>query len=297
MEGVWPYFVHLLWLVPLALLLYVSSPRFRGDIAQSRVRRILASGLEKSKYTVLNDVTLPSGGGTVNIDHVVVSRFGIFVIESQYQRGLISGGEFQDRWKSTYINRTRLFDNPLHLNYLQQQALESLLGLPATRFHPIVVLTGEKGFKGRPPEKVLKPERLIAYMRKKGQPLLSPDQAAQALITISNSRLKSDRSHMWTVVRLVLLAALLSGAYFAFRDDIAELSAELEHRADMRSSPGDYHADGSLKTEREKWEDSLVCAYSSDTGRCACYEPGGVRADLGPDECRELAERGSILNQ
>ena len=297
MDGVGPYFVHLLWLVPLALLLYVSSPRFRGDIAQTRVRRILASGLEKSKYTVLNDVTLPAGGGTVNIDHVVVSRFGIFLIKSQYVPGMVSGGEFQDRWKSRSMQRTRLFDNPLHPTHLQQQALERLLGMPANRFHPIAVLTGHKGFKRRPSDKVVEPERLIAYMRKKGQPVLSPEQAAQALLAISNSRLKSRRSHKWTVIRLLLLAAFVSGAYLVFRDDIAELSAEWEHRSDMRSSPEDYHPDGSLKTEQEKWEDSLTCAYSADTGRCACYEPGGERADLGPDKCQELAERGSILKQ
>ena len=38
--------LHLLWIIPLLLLIvFISSPRFRGDIAESRVRRLLRTGL------------------------------------------------------------------------------------------------------------------------------------------------------------------------------------------------------------------------------------------------------------
>ena len=137
MEGIQSIPVHLYWIVPLVLLIiFLASPRFRGDIAETRVRRILAAGLEKSRYSILNDLVIPSGGGTIRIDHVVVSKFGIFVIESQYARGWVSGGEFQDRWKQHHLSRLTRFDNPLHRNYQQVQALENLLKLPRSRFHP-----------------------------------------------------------------------------------------------------------------------------------------------------------------
>ena len=107
--------LHLLWIVPLVLTIaFLSSPRFRGDIAQRRTRRILKHGLEKNRYTILDDVALPSGGGSVDIDHVVVSRFGVFVIKSLYAEGVISGGEFQDRWKQDRWGRSRRIENPLH---------------------------------------------------------------------------------------------------------------------------------------------------------------------------------------
>jgi hypothetical protein len=293
--------VHLLWIGPLVLLIvFIASPRFRGDIAETRVRRILAAGLEKNRYTILNDVTIPSGGGTTHIDHIVVSRFGIFVIESQQARGWVSGGEFQERWKQYHLRRFTRFDNPMHRNALQLQALENLLKVPASKFHPVVVMVGQKGFKTPMPGNLLQPEKLIAYMRKKAHHILDGDQADRLLKAIEDARLRPD-SRMYigkrTLVQILLLMVLIVGAYLAFRDDIADLQKKFVEQKEKKESPGMFHPDGSRKSEQELWEDSLRCAYSSDSGRCTCYDPGGSRADIKIEKCRSLAERGSILKQ
>lgn len=293
--------LHLLWIVPLLLLLFfLSSPRFRGDIAESRVRRLLASGLERNLYTVFNDLVVPSGGGTTPIDHVVVSKFGIFVIESQYVRGWISGGEFQEQWKQGLLRRTIRFANPMHCNRLQAESLQQLLGYPPGVFHRLVVLVGHKGFKTRLPENVLSPENLLAQVRKKTRHLLSPEQAGQAIRVIDEARLRAPGGLVVrpvTLLRLLLLLALLAGGWFAFRDDVARLTLEMQRKAEQRAAPGQFHPDGRPKTEQEIREDSLLCAYSADTDRCACYEPVGSRVELELERCRELAERGSVLKQ
>jgi hypothetical protein len=293
--------VHLFWIVPLVLLIvFLASPRFRGDIAETRVRRVLAAGLEKSRYTILNDVIIPSSGGTVHIDHLVVSRFGVFVIESQYARGWVSGGEFQDRWKQYHFSRFTRFDNPMHRNALQLQALENLLKIPASKLHPMVVLLGQKGFKTPMPANLLEPKQLIAYMRKKARQLLDAEQANRVLLAIEDARIRPDNRiylSKWTLLRFVLLITLIAGIYLAFRDEIADLQNGYAEQKEKESSPGIFHPDGSRKSELELWEDSLVCANSVDSGRCACYEPGGSRADIEPAKCRSLAERGSILKQ
>ena len=46
---------------------------------------------------MLNDLVIPAGGGTVSIDHAVVSRFGVFVIRSVYAPGLVAGTDDDDR--------------------------------------------------------------------------------------------------------------------------------------------------------------------------------------------------------
>jgi hypothetical protein len=293
--------LHLLWIVPLLLLIFfLASPRFRGDIAETRVRRLLASGLERNLYTVFNDVVLPSGGGTVQVDHLVVSRFGIFVIESCYVRGWISGTAVQERWRQHFTWRSVRFPNPVHRNRLQVDALQRLLDFPTAAFHPLVVLVGHKGFRKRPPEQVVSPESLLAQIRKKSRPLLSAEQANDVLHKIGQARLKPGGGRMFrplSVLRLLLILALLAGAWLAFRDDLVRLSTDLQQRAQQRSAPEQFHPDGRRKSEREIWEDSLVCAYSQDTGRCSCYEPGGVRADIAPADCKALAKRGSVLEQ
>jgi len=53
---------------------------------------ILYSGtlfLPKEQYTVLHNITLPTDDGTTQIDHIVVSRFGVFVVETKNMKGWI----------------------------------------------------------------------------------------------------------------------------------------------------------------------------------------------------------------
>lgn len=293
--------MHLAWIVPLLLLIFFfASPRYRGDIAASRVRRTLSQGLEKNRYTILNDVLVPSGGGTIHIDHVVVSKFGIFVIESYYASGWVSGTEVQDRWKQKSFGRTTRFDNPLYRNHLQAQALQSLLQFPAQVFHRVLVMVGQSGFKNDMPANVVEPEKLIRHMRMKGQQQLTGEQADRALKEIASARLGLRHGHRngrITLLRLMLVLALAAGVYLAYGDAFQRLHEAWSLRSEIRSAPDDFHPDGRRKTQQELWEDSLRCAYSSDSQRCVCFEPEGARAKIGFEQCRALAERGSVLRQ
>lgn len=293
--------LHLLWIAPLVLIIgFLASPRFRGDIAESRVRRILAHGLEKSRYTILNDVVLPAGGGTVHVDHIVISRFGVFVIESLYASGMVSGGEFQDRWKQEQWGRATRFENPMHQNAVQAETLGRLLGMPQSKIHRVVVLTGHKGMRTEVSDRLVPAEQLIRYIRKKGTHVLEPEQADRALKAVQEARVNpagSSRFSRWNLLNILLVMVLLAGIWLAFGDEIRQLQEHWLQQQEKKESPELFHADGSRKTEQELWEDSLICAWSEDTGRCACYEPGGQKANLEQSKCRSLAERGSILNQ
>jgi hypothetical protein len=301
MNGLPSVLLHLIWVIPLIFLIaYIGSPRFRGTMGQSRVRRLLSAMLQRNHYTILNDVTIPSGGGTVQIDHLVISQFRIFVIETVFRHGIISGAEFQDRWKQHRHGRFTRFDNPLHQNFLRIQALERLLQLPESRFYSIVVFAGHKGFKGTVPPHVVPVEKLIPLIRKRNEKLLSPEAASQALKKIEEARLgarKAFPGDAWSWLRLALVVLLLVAGWFAFGGEVQKQIDRFEERVEMRSAPEKFHADGQRKSEQEFWEDSLACAYSADSGRCVCYEPDGSKVDLKPGKCKSLSERGSILNQ
>jgi len=47
--------------------------------------------LEKDKYHSFKDISLPSLDEKAQIEHIVVSRFGIFLIEKKYMKGWIYG--------------------------------------------------------------------------------------------------------------------------------------------------------------------------------------------------------------
>jgi hypothetical protein len=147
---------------------------------------------------------------------------------------------------------------------------------------------------------VIRPEALLATIRRHSGQLLSPEQANDAIRTIDRTRLTGAGAGLLkplNLIRLLLVLALMAGAYVAFREDISRVVAEFRHRAERDAAPEQFHPDGTPKSQQELWEDSLICAYSVDTNRCSCYDRDGSRIEIEFVRCRRLAERGSILKQ
>jgi hypothetical protein len=76
----------------------LRSPGVKGALGEFRVDSSLRAFLDEREYRVFKDLTLPTRGGTTQIDHVVVSRFGVFVIETKNLTGWIFGGADQAQW-------------------------------------------------------------------------------------------------------------------------------------------------------------------------------------------------------
>lgn len=292
---------HLAWIAPLALLaIYIGSPRFLGTIGSARVRRVLEASLDKRRYSVLHDLLLPSGGGTVHIDHLVLSRWGICVIDSIHRAGWISGTEVQARWQQRSWNGSRPFDNPIHANYLKMQALERLLQLPASRFLPMVAFSGHKGFSKDMPREVVDVKDLVARIRALNREMLAAGEVDRALLRLQESMVRPGlfgKAGRWKLLRLSLLALLVLVTVTLYKEPLHRLYSRIQQAADVRMAPENFHPDGRPKSALELWEDTLNCAWSPDLERCSCYEPGGKKATLTTERCRELAERGSVLKQ
>ncbi|MFC2000376.1 nuclease-related domain-containing protein [Chloroflexota bacterium] len=97
-----------------------------GEIAVSRKLRALS--LER--YRVLNDIMLASEGKTnaTQIDHIVVSNYGIFCIETKAYKGWIFGREKDRNWTQVIYRYKKKFLNPLRQNFAHIRAIEGLLG-------------------------------------------------------------------------------------------------------------------------------------------------------------------------
>ena len=73
-------------------------------------------------YKVHEHITLPTPDGTTQIDVLVISKYGIFVIEVKNYQGWIFGQENQPQWKNVHFTKSFKFQNPLHQNYKHTQA-------------------------------------------------------------------------------------------------------------------------------------------------------------------------------
>jgi len=61
--------------------------------------------LDKRVYYRIDNAIIPSQNGTTQIDHVVLSVFGIFVIETKNLKGWIFGSPESDKWTQNIFGR------------------------------------------------------------------------------------------------------------------------------------------------------------------------------------------------
>ena len=111
--------------------------------------------LDKSIYLSLNNLTLPTKNGTTQIDHVVVSRYGIFVIEAKNIDGWIYGDERASQWSIVKPGRKFRMQNPLHQNFRHLKSIAEFLSIEESRLHSVVMFWGECEFKTEMPSNVL----------------------------------------------------------------------------------------------------------------------------------------------
>ena len=78
-----------------------NSPKQKGKRGEKLVAGRLRDGLSE-EYLILNDIYLPlPDGTTTQIDHVVVSQYGVFVVETKTYSGWIFGDEKSREWMQT----------------------------------------------------------------------------------------------------------------------------------------------------------------------------------------------------
>lgn len=126
----------------LCILSKIFYPKFRGFMGEFWVKTEL-NKLPKEKYIVLNNIMLEDDYGTHQIDHIVISNYGIFVIEMKNFYGLITGNEHNEYWIQHFGKKKFKFKNPIYQNYGHIKSLENLLKLNNDYFIPIVCFSNQ----------------------------------------------------------------------------------------------------------------------------------------------------------
>lgn len=115
------------------------------------------------EYTILNDLVIRTDRGTTQIDHVVVSRYGVFAIETKNYRGEIYGDDNRKEWTQmivtdvtyakkwwktyTYVTKNHFY-NPVKQSLAHTIAIKNILSQwSALKIVPIVVFTGSAVLK------------------------------------------------------------------------------------------------------------------------------------------------------
>ena len=157
---------------------------FKGWVGEAALSVAKKIALDGNVYLDVNNVTIPTSNGTTQIDHILVSRYGIFVIETKNMEGWIFGTATQPRWTQSLGKSKFQFQNPLHQNYRHIKALEEFLELPTSTFHSIVCFVGSTcRLKTEMPENVLLGGP-FGYIKSKTQVVLTDDRVQEIVQAI-----------------------------------------------------------------------------------------------------------------
>ena len=151
-------------IIALCILMKVFYPKLRGYNGEQKVKKALKK--LSNEYTTINDVMIKNENGTHQIDHIVISKFGIFVIEMKNYYGMITGTDFTDRWIQ-YLGKNKYnFKNPINQNYGHVKVLEELLRLENSKFVPIVCFSNDVKLKIKSKNIVVQLDNLVETITK-----------------------------------------------------------------------------------------------------------------------------------
>lgn len=161
-----------------------NSPKKKGDRGEKRVADLLSLRLP-DEYKVLNDIyLLKENGDTAQIDHIVVSPYGVFVIETKNYSGWIYIA--RGTWiENNYGKKTPFKVNPVEQNRGHIQALVRALGISPSYFHSVVAFAGGCELKMEPrPEGVVYADKVTSYICSFGQRVIGADQVDEIVSRI-----------------------------------------------------------------------------------------------------------------
>ena len=145
-------------LIVLAFAILIWRLPSKGTAGEKHVARIL-SKLPNERYKVINNLLINPNGHSSQIDHIVVSEYGVFVIETKFYQGWIYGSDRSEYWtQNIYGHKYHLY-NPIFQNYGHIRALQNILNeRDASLFTSIVVFSPQATLK-------IQTNELVIYWR------------------------------------------------------------------------------------------------------------------------------------
>ncbi|TCB37598.1 NERD domain-containing protein [Acinetobacter sp. ANC 4910] len=184
-------------------ILKAFKPYLKGKMGEFAVAAHAKLYLDQDSYTLLNDCTLPDEQNqTTQIDHILLSPFGIFVIETKNYKGWIFGGQHQKMWTQKIYKKSFKFQNPLHQNYKHQKVLEAVLSdiVEPQFIHSLVVFMPDCEFKTQMPQHVFRGAGWTDYVKNFQEVTIPPMKLKRIQLRIEKEVLekswKTNRQHI-----------------------------------------------------------------------------------------------------
>jgi Nuclease-related domain len=155
----------ILILVIIVIVALIKKRRWKKEInkGEEEVNEVL----EKiPRYKLLSDIMIKRENGTSQIDHVLIGKKGVFVIETKDYSGSIYGEQYSKYWTQVLNRNKNQFYNPIRQNYGHIKALEEYLGKRDIFISVIVFTNKSKLKKVKTETSVIQLKKLKKFIKK-----------------------------------------------------------------------------------------------------------------------------------
>jgi hypothetical protein len=180
-------------------------PTFQNG-GEALVSRVLLAHFGSPNYHLMNHVTLQMDDGTTQVDHILVSRFGVFVIETKDYNGWVFASATEAIWTHVHFRQKFKFQNPIFQNYRHVRAVQELLEfLPPAAVKSVVVFSGNAEFRTGTPKGVIAIDELAAYVKQQTETVMSVNRVQFCVGRLETARLavsrQTDVEHVQNLAR------------------------------------------------------------------------------------------------
>ena len=138
---------------------------------------------------------------------IIVSEYGIFVIETKNIKGWIFGNEKQKFWTQKIYKHTNKFHNPLHQNYKHTKTIQNVFNIESNKIFSVIVFIGDSTFKTKMPENVKHGISYIDYIKSKTQKIIDKKDVVKIISAIESGRLsrsfETNKKHIRNVKKII----------------------------------------------------------------------------------------------
>ena len=187
-------FAVLLILKVLASKLLFGSAVWIGRKAEKYLAKRLKQQLSP-EFEHYHNLVLPTEQGDLTeLDHLVLSPYGLFVIEVKNHQGWVFGQRDQLQWTVQHFRRKHRINNPLRQNYKHIKALQYVLHqlshkVAPEQLHSIVAFSNRAQFKSEFPSNVMHLQDVDSYICQRIDalnPAFSDAQLAHIRVLLDN---------------------------------------------------------------------------------------------------------------
>lgn len=149
--------------------------RIKGWFGEKKATFRMWYSLNSKVYRRFHHVIIPSKNGTTQIDHLLISPYGLFIIETKNRKGWIFGSVDQKKWTQSIYGRNYSFQNPLRQVYRQKKVLSEFLEIRESKILTVIYFAGDCKFQTEMPANVIK-SRLGRYVKQFKDVVLSAEE-------------------------------------------------------------------------------------------------------------------------